>query len=77
VQPHYGLRTEQYKLIYFNKIDSWELFDLKTDPHELRNLYSDPSYSEKVKQLKEEMYRLKMELKDQNQFENELPKAGV
>ena len=33
VQPHYGIRTERYKLIYFNRIDAWELFDLKTDPH--------------------------------------------
>ena len=32
VQPHYGVRTERYKLIYFNKIDQWELFDLQKDP---------------------------------------------
>jgi hypothetical protein len=25
VQPHYGVRTERYKLIYFNKIGQWEL----------------------------------------------------
>jgi arylsulfatase A-like enzyme len=74
VQPHYGVRTEQYKLIYFNKIDQWELFDLKKDPHELKNVYADPAYAETVKKLKEEMYRLKKELKDENQFENELPK---
>lgn len=77
VQPHYGVRTEQYKLIYFNKIDQWELYDLKKDPHELKNLYSDPAHAETVKKLKEEMYRLKKEVKDENQFENELPKGGV
>ena len=32
VQPHYGVRTERYKLIYFNKINQWELYDLKKDP---------------------------------------------
>jgi len=73
VQPHYGVRTAQYKLIYFNKIDQWELFDLRKDPHELKNLHADPAYAETIKTLKTEMYRLKKELKDENQFENELP----
>jgi arylsulfatase A-like enzyme len=77
VQPHYGLRTERYKLIYFNKIDAWELFDLQTDPHERRNLFGDERYNEITEQLKQELFRLKKELKDENQFENELPKAGV
>jgi arylsulfatase A-like enzyme len=77
VQPHYGVRTERYKLIYFNKIDQWELFDLQKDPHELKNLYADPAHAETVKTLKEEMYRLKKELKDENQFENGVPKDNV
>jgi len=74
VQPHYGLRTHKYKLIFFNKINQWELFDLEKDPHELKNVYADRAYAETVKKLKEEMYRLKTELKDENQFENEQPK---
>jgi arylsulfatase A-like enzyme len=77
VQPHYGVRTERYKLIYFNKINQWELFDLEKDPYELKNVYNDPAYAETRKKLTEEMYRLKKELKDENQFENELPKDGV
>jgi arylsulfatase A-like enzyme len=77
VQPHYGVRTERYKLIYFNKLDQWELYDLHKDPHELKNVYADPAYAERVKTLKAEMYRLKKELKDENQFEKELPKDNV
>jgi arylsulfatase A-like enzyme len=77
VQPHYGVRTERYKLIYFNKIDQWELFDLQKDPHELKNLYADPAHAETVKKLKEELYRLKKELKDEDQFANGLPRDGV
>jgi arylsulfatase A-like enzyme len=77
VQPHYGVRTERYKLIYFNKIDQWELFDLAKDPHELKNVYAEPAYAEAVKVLKAEMYRLKKELKDEDQFEKELPKDDV
>ncbi len=77
VQPHYGIRTDRYKLIYFNKIDQWELFDLQKDPHELRNVYNDPAYAKTVETLKAEMYRLKKELKDENQFEKELPQDDV
>ena len=39
VQPHYGVRTDRYKLIYFNKIDQWELFDLRKDPARMKNVY--------------------------------------
>jgi arylsulfatase A-like enzyme len=77
VQPHYGVRTERYKLIYFNKLDQWELYDLKQDPHELHNVYSDPAQGETVKQLKTELYRLKKELKDNDQFADKLPKDRV
>jgi arylsulfatase A-like enzyme len=77
VQPHYGVRTERYKLIYFNKIDQWELFDLRKDPHELKNLFKDPAYAETVKELKAELYRLKKELKDEDQFEKNTPKDDV
>ena len=77
VQPHYGVRTDQYKLIYFNKLGQWELYDLAKDPHELKNVYADAAYAERVKELKEELYRLKKELKDNDRFANELPKDDV
>jgi len=77
VQPHYGIRTERYKLIYFNKIDQWELYDLKQDPYELHNLYSDPAQAETVKTLKAELYRLKKELKDEDQFADNVPNDDV
>jgi arylsulfatase A-like enzyme len=77
VQPHYGVRTERYKLIYFNKIGQWELFDLRQDPKELKNVYADPAYAETARALKAEMYRLKKELKDEDQFEKELPRDDV
>jgi arylsulfatase A-like enzyme len=77
VQPHYGIRTLKFKLIYFNKIDQWELYDLEQDPHEIKNVYGDPKYAEIVKQLKAEMLRLKKELKDNDQFADKLPKDDV
>jgi arylsulfatase A-like enzyme len=46
VKRHYGICTERYKLIHFYyDIDEWELFDLKADPSEMRNVYSDPAYA--------------------------------
>jgi arylsulfatase A-like enzyme len=77
VAAHYGVRTDRYKLIYFNKLDQWELYDLQKDPRETRNVYGDKAYAKIVEELKKELYRLKKELKDDDQFANELPKDDV
>jgi len=72
VQPHYGVRTERHKLIYFDKLGAWELFDLAKDPHELKNVYEDPAYSGTVTTLKNELTRLRKDLDDRDQFVNQL-----
>jgi len=76
-RAHYGLRAETHKLIYFWKKDQWEMFNLLTDPDEMHNLYSEPAQQETVKALKAELYRLKKELKDEDQFADKQPPAGV
>jgi arylsulfatase A-like enzyme len=63
VRRHYGVRTERYKLIYFYNLDEWELYDLAEDPNELQNRYGDPAYAETVEELKQELNRLRKELK--------------
>lgn len=70
VQPHYGVRTDRYKLIYFNRLDCWELFDLKRDPHELRNVYDQPRYAPIVRRLKDDLVRLRRELDDHDQLQD-------
>lgn len=41
------IRSQRYKLImYTDQEDDGEFYDLKNDPHELHNLYSDTTYSE-------------------------------
>jgi arylsulfatase A-like enzyme len=78
VGAHYGIRTHQYKLIYYygealgatDAIDEprtpeWELFDLEKDRYEMNNVYHDPAYSETIKQLKEELHRLKKKVGDE------------
>jgi arylsulfatase A-like enzyme len=66
-EPHYGVRTERYKLIYFHRINQWELFDLKHDPHELKNICADPQNASLVAELKTELTRLRKELDDRDQ----------
>lgn len=64
VRRHYGVRTERYKLIYFYGINIWELYDLKSDPHELNNIYESMKNTETVAKLKLELNRLKKEYND-------------
>ena len=78
VYAHYGLRTHDYKLIYYYadglgtpgsaddpKPPEWELFDLKKDPHEINSVYNNPDYSEIQAQLTSELYQLQSKFGDQ------------
>jgi arylsulfatase A-like enzyme len=65
VKRHYGVRTTRYKLIHFyNDIDEWELYDLKKDPEELKNVYGDSAYADVVTELTAELKRLRAKYKD-------------
>jgi arylsulfatase A-like enzyme len=68
VHRHYGVRTQEHKLIYFDKLNEWELFDLKKDPYEMKSVYNDPAYASIVAKLKAELERLRKELDDRDQF---------
>ncbi len=43
------------------------------DPDELHNLAYDPAHADLVAKLKEELYRLKKEVQDNDEFANEQP----
>lgn len=73
---HYGIRTTTHKLIYFWKKDQWECYDLVRDPHEMHNIYGDPKAQKTVAMLKQQLNRLKKEMKDDDQFANEQPKES-
>jgi arylsulfatase A-like enzyme len=78
VYAHYGVRTLDYKLIYYyadgmgtpGSVDEqlpreWELFDLRKDPLELFSVYSDPKYADVVKELTAELHRLQRDVGDE------------
>ena len=59
VKRHYGVRTRRHKLVHFyHDIDAWELYDLETDPRELRNVWADPAYAGVRSDLEVELARL-------------------
>jgi hypothetical protein len=75
---HFGIRGKRYTLAFFygngfakdNDIDGeqstrfWDFFDLKKDPHELRNAYDDPRYRDIIKAMKVEIMRQRTLLGD-------------
>ncbi|MCB0630636.1 MAG: sulfatase [Saprospiraceae bacterium] len=59
VNKHFGVRTDRYKLIHFYEdIDTWELYDLQSDPHEMNNLYGLPEYETVTTELKNQLKEL-------------------
>lgn len=84
---HMAVRTDRYKLIYyygknldmtdtenFDFTPSWDFYDLQKDPHEDHNAYSDKEYQPVIRQLKQEMRRLKQEVGDTDEKYPEMPK---
>lgn len=77
VPGHYGVRTKDYKLIYYYgkplgmtgafepaTAPEWEFFDLRKDKREMTNRYSDPAYQGVIAKLKVELARLQKEVGD-------------
>lgn len=65
VKRHYGIRTQDFKLIHFyNDIDEWEMYDLNNDPQEMTNIFQDPKYLIKKEEL------LKLLKKTQEEYQD-------
>lgn len=64
VHPHYGLRTDKYKLMYFTDLNEWELYDLEKDPNEMKNVYLEPAYSEVRDMMTKELEKARKQYKD-------------
>jgi arylsulfatase A-like enzyme len=66
VAKQYGVITDRYKLVHFYEpeFNYWELFDLKTDPHELKSVYDAADYKDVQADLHKQLDQLRTELKE-------------
>ncbi len=64
VPAHFGVRTMTHKLIWFPSLSAFELFDLRSDPHELKNLAGDPAHAALLAELTAELCRQQAQLGD-------------
>ena len=64
VQPHYGIRTDKYKLMHFYySMDEWELYDIESDPQEMHNIYNEAP-EELILDLKQKLENVRVNYKD-------------
>ena len=74
---HYGIRTKEFKLTYYYGLPldakgavnrptppGWEMYDLRSDPGELHNIYEKTEYRHIREELKKQLYELKKQYGD-------------
>lgn len=60
-----GVRTKRWKYIeYYDHPKEFELYDLVSDPNEVRNLYGDPNYRDVIAKLRQRLLELRKEARD-------------
>ncbi|MEM7391156.1 MAG: sulfatase [Verrucomicrobiota bacterium] len=59
VPRHEGVRDARYKLINFYSNDGFNLFDLKSDPHEMKSVHDHPEYASVMTRMKERLEQLR------------------
>jgi arylsulfatase A-like enzyme len=70
VRRHYGVADGRYKLIHFYEkdVDQWELFDLKSDPGEMKSVFGKPGMAKVQKWLSKQlaMHRKELEVPEED-----------
>ncbi len=64
IYPHYGIRTQKHKLMYFYTLKEWEYYNLETDPNETENQYDNPDFENIIDKLKTKLDSLRRYYKD-------------
>lgn len=78
VKRHYGIRTENYKLIHFYyDIDEWELYDLELDPVEMNNVYGKEEYADIQEQLKVRLNNLRIQYQDSKSLDSAFIESDI
>ena len=76
VKRHYGVATERYKLMHFYyDIDEWEMYDLETDPSEMKSIYGDPAYAEVQEMLHKKLTELRSSYGDSDENDEKFLKS--
>jgi arylsulfatase A-like enzyme len=64
-RKHRGIRTNRWKLIHFwEQPEEFELYDLQTDPDEMKNLYGQRDQEKRVRELRSRLDFLRRETGD-------------
>ena len=65
VSPHFGISTGHYKLIrFYTRVESWELYDMRKDPEEMKNVYGQRGYKKTMAKLKKQLSALIKQYED-------------
>lgn len=73
---HFGIRSDRYKLICFDTMGEWELYDLKTDPEEMIDLSDNPEYARILSSLKTALSDLQRRVGDSIEDIGDNPRPG-
>ena len=73
---HVGVRTTNEKLIHFTDMNYWELYDIKNDPAEMKNLAGVPAYRERLVALKRQLIELQRVVGDRPEDMGDQPRTG-
>ena len=64
IETWQGVRTADWKYVHYTNLkDMDELYDLKNDAYEMKNLINDPAAAGKLNELQAELTRLRDETK--------------
>lgn len=61
VPMHDGVRTDRYKAMYFPRTREWNLFDLESDPQEMKSVHDAPAYAEILQGLQRRYQELRQQ----------------
>jgi arylsulfatase A-like enzyme len=64
-------REDRFKVIHYPRIDRWQLFDLKTDPDEMRDLVGDPAQQATLAGMKTRLAQLRTDFGDKAKLQGE------
>jgi arylsulfatase A-like enzyme len=68
-----AVRDDRWKLIAYPQINHRQLFDLKNDPHEVKDLASNPEYGREIERLTGLLQRRQRDLGDTQPLTTPMP----